>query len=117
MTSIKAFVPILSLVLFLNSCTSRSDENKNIPKEPANEVYTVEIKDMKFVPDEITAKKGDRVVFVNRDLVAHCVTEEKTKAWTSSILPPGEAFLLMVKESSNYYCAIHLVMKGRIIMK
>ena len=112
---------LLCSVVVLCSCSSSPEKNKpkanTAPKEIPYEVFTVEIKDMKFVPDSITVKKGDEVVFVNRDIVTHCVTEEANKAWTSSALASGESYLLVVKESSDYYCAIHKVMKGRIIVR
>jgi len=92
-------------------------EVSTAPKQASYEVHTVEIKEMKFVPDSITVNKGDEVVFVNRDLVAHCVTEEKSSAWTSGNLPAGQSYLLVAKESADYYCAIHKVMKGKIIVK
>lgn len=31
---------------------------------------------MKFVPDDITVKKDDTIVWINRDMTAHDVTEE-----------------------------------------
>ena len=112
---------LLFSVFLLVSCSSTSEKAKlkesAAPKEIPYQVYTVEIKDMKFVPDSITVKKGDEVVFVNRDMVTHCVTEEKSKSWTSSALPAGESYLLVAEESSDYYCAIHQVMKGKIIVK
>lgn len=37
-------------------------------------IKPVEIKNMKFVPDDITVKKGDTIVWVNRDMMAHDVT-------------------------------------------
>jgi plastocyanin len=110
---------LIFAVLFLTACSNPPEKQKEIstPKVIPQEVYTVEIKDMKFVPAEITVKKGDKVVFVNRDMVAHCVTEVTASKWTSSAIPSGEAYMLVVNESSNYYCAIHKVMKGKIILK
>ena len=110
---------MLCTVFLLNSCSSAPDKKNaaTAPKEIPYQVYTVEIKDMKFVPDTITVNKGDEVVFVNRDIVAHCVTEETSKAWTSGSLASGESYLLVAKESAAYYCAIHKVMKGKIIVK
>ena len=117
----KEYFYCLLFCFISQACSSATENNtdKTIPKttEKAYEVYTVEIKDMKFIPDSITVKKGDEVVFVNRDMVTHCVTEEKTKAWTSSAIPTGESYLLVANESSQYYCAIHTVMKGKIIVK
>lgn len=77
-------------------------------------MYTVEIKDMKFVPDDITVNKGDTIIWVNKDMVAHDVTEEDTKAWTSSVITPEQSWKMEVTNSANYYCSIHVVMKGKI---
>lgn len=69
---------------------------------------------MKFVPDDITVNKGDTIIWINRDIVPHDVTEEETKAWTSRPILPGKSWKMKVTVPSNYYCSIHLVMKGRI---
>jgi plastocyanin len=110
----------LSVLFILNCCLACNDKKEQnddtTKKEKPVEIYTVEIKGMKFVPDSITINKGDKVIFINRDIVVHCVTEEKN-AWTSSQIPSGEDYMLVAKESANYYCAIHKVMKGKIIVK
>ena len=72
---------------------------------------------MNFHPQEITVHKGDTVVWKNNDLVAHCVTEQKTNAWASSKIPAGGSWQMAVDSGSNYFCAIHVVMKGAIIVK
>jgi plastocyanin len=92
-------------VLLLYSCTLTPENPK---------VYTVEIKDMKFVPDDITVNSGDTIIWINRDMVAHDVTEEDTKAWTSSIIIPEQSWKMAITSSANYYCSIHVVMKGKI---
>jgi len=112
---------LFALVFFISACSSESDNKKqpasSAPVEKKYQVYTVEIKGMQFVPDTITVNKGDEVVFVNRDIVNHCVTEEKNHAWTSSALAPGASYLIVAKENTDYYCAIHQVMKGKIIVQ
>lgn len=89
------------IVLLLGSCTAN-------PK-----LHTVEIKDMKFVPDDITVKEGDTVMWINHDMMGHDVTEEG-KAWTSSVIPADGSWKMEVTNFNNYYCSIHLVMKGKI---
>ena len=101
---------LLFSVLLLNSCSSA-------PEKTAPKVYTVEIKQMKFLPAELKVQKGDTVVFINRDFVTHDVTEESSKSWTSSSLPVGKSWSLTVAQSSNYYCSIHQVMKGKIVVE
>jgi plastocyanin len=110
---------LLCVLFFLPGCGNGEQKpvvQTNTVKQVPYQVYTVEIKEMKFVPDSISVKKGDEVVFVNRDMVPHCVTEEKDSAWSSSAIAPGESYLLVVKQSTDYYCAIHKVMKGKIVV-
>ena len=80
-------------------------------------VYTVEIKEMKFLPAVIQVKKGDTIVWINRDMVPHNVTEEKQKAWASPLLPVGKSWKMAVQASGAYFCSLHPVMKGRIQVK
>lgn len=112
---------LFGFILLLGSCTSNTPDNippPTVKPEKLNyQFYTVEIKDMKFVPDTITVKKGDKIVFVNRDMVNHCVTEEQHKAWTSGPISSGQSYILAPTESADYYCAIHTVMKGKIIVQ
>lgn len=72
---------------------------------------------MKFQPAEMIVEKGDTVVWINKDIVTHDVTEETGKRWTSGPLVPGESWSLIVKESADYYCSIHVVMKGRLVVQ
>jgi len=120
MAVIKCRLPGLMLLVFLSyGCRSGTQsEQRTAPavEKPKYEVYTVNIKDMKFVPDTLTVKKGDKIYFVNRDLVNHCVTEH-SKAWTSGPIQPNGEYLLAADKSSEYYCAIHTIMKGKIIVQ
>lgn len=72
---------------------------------------------MKFQPAELVVQKGDTIVWINRDLVAHDVTEVPDKTWTSSPIPPGKSWSLVVSQSADYYCSVHVVMKGKILMR
>src|ERR1700748_1537367 len=103
-------ISLLLIFLLTIGCTSQTPNktsNATAPAKPQYKVYTVEIKDMKFVPDSLVVNKGDEVVFVNRDMVNHCITEKKSSGgWTSGPLQSGENYLLVAKESADYYCAI-----------
>jgi len=76
--------------------------------------HTVEIKNLKFTPNYIEVNIGDTITFINRDFIPHDVTEETTKKWTSSILETGNSWQLVVTESADYFCSLHVVMKGKI---
>ena len=117
------------LLLFLYGCATPEERAIKVPSSDStvsNPVYpgparpqlhVVEIKDMKFQPEEISIKKGDTIMWVNRDMVTHCVTEENTKAWTSSNIAVGNSWKMVVQSGAGYFCAIHQVMKGRIIVE
>jgi plastocyanin len=80
-------------------------------------VDTVSISGMKFQPDMINIHKGDTIVWINRDMVAHCVTGAGDKTWTSSAIPSGGSWKMAITENSDYYCAIHQIMKGKIVVE
>lgn len=95
----------------------KSDTNTAMKEEQSVHTHTVVIKQMKFFPEEIKIKKGDTIIWKNDDLVTHCITEEKTKAWTSGQVPNGGSWKKVFTKSADYYCAIHLVMKGKITVE
>ncbi len=78
---------------------------------------TVEIRQMKFQPQELTVSKGDTIVWVNNGITAHDVTEQPNSTWTSSSMPVGASWQMVASETSDYYCSIHVVMTGRIVVK
>ncbi|MBL7698249.1 MAG: hypothetical protein JNK79_08830 [Chitinophagaceae bacterium] len=89
----------------LVSCGERQAGAKN---------HIVLIQGMKFQPAELTVNSGDTVTWINKDFVDHDVTEEQTKAWTSSVLPNGKQWSRVINSSTDYYCSIHVVMKGKL---
>ena len=97
------------LMIFASACSSSPGKQ--------SKSYTVEIKQMKFVPAEIILQKGDTVVFINHDLLTHDITELSSKAWTSSPLPPNSSWSMVIEKTSDYYCSIHPVMKGKLLVK
>jgi plastocyanin len=104
---LKNCIYLLLSVLFLNGCYAAF--GKNAPK-----THRVEIKGMKFQPAELNVKKGDTVVWINRDVVVHDVTEETKRAWTSSAIPADKSWKMVAQQNADYFCSIHPVMKGKI---
>ncbi|WP_276370621.1 plastocyanin/azurin family copper-binding protein [Chryseolinea sp. H1M3-3] len=120
------------IIFFLYSCThtSKNDSASNeepyaveedIPAQlsPQKEetVHVVEIRQMQFVPDTIKVHKGDRILWVNKDIMNHDVTETSKKTWSSAPLKTGSSWTLVVTEGADYYCSLHQVMKGKIILQ
>lgn len=120
--TMKILTGILSglLLIAVSSCSyssGKKDAEKEPGTEPANKIHRVEISRMEFHPASIQVKKGDKVVFVNLDLVTHKITEEKPAGWSSPVLQTEESWSIDAAEPVNYYCSLHPVMKGRIIVE
>lgn len=99
---------LISPGFLFNSCSSSAGE--------APKTDTVVIELMKFIPEEITVNKGDTILFINKDIVAHDVTEVN-KAWASPTLANGDSWKMEATKSADYFCSIHIIMKGKIIVK
>jgi plastocyanin len=123
---------IIFIILLFFSCTpaSKKDAESNqdsnsieddIP-EPAQQAeepktHIVEIIQMKFEPAEVKVHKGDRVLWINKDITNHDVTELSKKAWASSPLSTGQSWSMTVTKSEDYFCNLHQVMKGKITLE
>lgn len=118
----KRVVLLLVIIVMLHGCSSPSEKNAPVPdtslaEEHKPALHSIEITQMRFYPAELKVKKGDKVVFVNHDLVTHDITEESKKEWSSSPLVTDQTWILVVTESVNYFCSIHPVMKGKIVVE
>lgn len=88
------------------SIVNRSEDTKT--------VHTVTIKGMVFDPAELHVKKGDVVTWINKDIVAHNVTQFPDSKWTSGTLPNGKSWKMNIDKSFDYFCSIHPTMKGKV---
>ncbi|HTN38796.1 MAG TPA: plastocyanin/azurin family copper-binding protein [Arachidicoccus sp.] len=113
-------------LLLLVCCLGCNNSNQNsekvtapiettAPEQPT--VHEVAIVAMKFQPDTVVVNKGDTIVFKNNDLVAHDVTDFPNKKWASPTLQAGDSWTYIATKNVNYFCSIHQVMKGKIIVK
>jgi plastocyanin len=94
-----------------------SDKTDQASGKKGAHVVTIDIQNMAFMPAVINVHKGDIVIWNNHDMVTHCVSEDPGKGWTSSEIKPGDSWKMIVTKSTNYFCAIHMVMKGKIFVE
>lgn len=108
------------LCLFtLYSCESDhagKKQESDVDQASVYQVDTVTIEGMAFTPQDLILQKGDTVVFVNKDIVPHDATEVN-KRWQSPPLQSDASWKIAPTQSADYYCSIHLVMKGKITVK
>jgi plastocyanin len=88
------------------------------PAAHAHRTYLVVIEDMRFTPAVLSIRRGDRVVWINKDLFPHTVTADArnfesgdiaaTRSWSYHATSAGEY---------AYSCRFHPGMKGRFTVQ
>ena len=109
---VKDSAPIVPTVDTVAKTKTKAAESTN----EKIETHVVTIENMKFNPATINVNKGDQVTFINKDIVAHNATEVKN-SWASPMLTTDQSWTFTPEKTSDYYCTVHVVMKGKIIVK
>lgn len=100
-----------------NPAPSENVTPKALPVINRPNYHTIEIKQMKFNPEKLNVKRGDTVVWVNNGITLHDVTQQPANAWSSKAMPVGTSWTMIANESSEYYCSMHVVMKGTLVVQ
>lgn len=79
--------------------------------------HTVTIEGMKFVPDTLTVKKGDRVVWKNQDVVPHTATAKG--GFDSRSIAAGRSWSHVARKPGrhDYVCTFHPGMKATLVVQ
>ena len=87
-------------------------------ERPGARTHTITIEAMKYQPESVTVAVGDRVVWVNKDVVAHTATSPKG-GFDSKMIAPAESWTLTVRTAGAfaYICAYHPTMKATLRVK
>jgi len=77
----------------------------------------VTIDGAKFSPADLTVNSGDRIVWVNKDILAHTATA-KGGAFDSKILQPGQSWTFVAKATGAFpYTCIFHPMNGTLTVR
>lgn len=79
--------------------------------------HTVTIEAVQFQPGVIDVKRGDSIVWVNKDPFPHTVTANGK--FDSKEIKPGESWTYKVRQSGDlpYICTLHPTMKAALRVK
>ncbi|MDE2399756.1 MAG: cupredoxin family copper-binding protein [Patescibacteria group bacterium] len=79
--------------------------------------HNVTIQNMAFSPSSLTIKKGEMVVWTNKDSVPHTVVANDGGS-KSSTLNPGQSYAFTFNNAGSfaYHCGIHPSMKGTVVI-
>ncbi|WP_229390311.1 cupredoxin family copper-binding protein [Methanosarcina sp. DH2] len=120
-------------VLFAAGCAENGNSDEPSPSTPAEEVdngeaagteetvtgaeseiIDIEIRDYKYIPQNLTVKVGQTVRWTNNDTVLHDVVGSSIE---SEYLQKGETFTYTFEEvgTYQYICTLHPWMEGEVI--
>jgi plastocyanin len=79
--------------------------------------HTVTIENMQFNPQELTVHRGDRIVWVNKDLFPHTATADKV--FDSGSIAADSSWSYTTDKSGviAYGCTFHPTMKAKITVQ
>lgn len=80
---------------------------------------SVDIRNFAFAPAKLTVQTGTRVVWTNRDDEPHVVTSAGKQFDTSRALDTGDTYAVTFTKPGTYayYCSIHPMMVGTIVVQ
>jgi plastocyanin len=90
-----------------------SDLTAADPQPPKGAVHTVVIENMQYNPPELRVHRGERIVWVNKDLFPHTVTAA-SHAFDSGSIAAGVSWTYVAGKGGEYAygCSFHPTMKG-----
>ncbi|MEJ7824721.1 MAG: plastocyanin/azurin family copper-binding protein [Solirubrobacteraceae bacterium] len=86
----------------------------------SGDVVKVNMKDIEFVPADITVKVGQKILWTNTDgNIPHTVTAREGADFDSGNMDGGDTFDFTPKQAGTiaYVCTIHAGQKGSITVK
>jgi plastocyanin len=74
---------------------------------------------MAFRPAVLEVERGDTVIWVNRDIVPHTATGTSKPAWSTGTLVQDQRGQYVPRQSgtTQYFCELHPVMQGKLIIQ
>jgi amicyanin len=124
-------VIILGIIIFVMSgigytqkspiLAKTNDKSANTPTSlnPTGKIYNIDISNFKFIQPSISIKKGDTIIWTNKDSAPHTVTSDSGSELNSATLSTGQTYSHTFNAigTYNYHCTIHTVMKANIIVE
>jgi plastocyanin len=84
----------------------------------ASETHVVVIENIRVNPPAVTAQRGDRFVWVNKDLVPHTASSAGP-GFDSGNIPSASSWSYVAKQPGSYpySCAFHPMMHGTLTVR
>ncbi len=83
----------------------------------AQKTHTITIENLQFEPQTLTVKRGDRVVWANKDLVPHTATAAKGFDSHSIAANTSWTYIAQTSGRYDYLCTLHPAMKATLVVE
>lgn len=90
------------------------------PLQAAPAVHTILIDGMRFIPHTVEVKRGDTVVWRNKDPLPHTVVAETVKGGPASpVIAAGASWRYKATKAGSYpyLCTLHRTMTATLVVK
>ena len=79
------------------------------------QAHTVMIEGMRFSPQTLSVRRGDRITWINKDPFPHTVTSAAGK-FDSGQIAAGGSWTYVARKAGeyDYSCTLHVDMKGKL---
>jgi plastocyanin len=90
----------------------------SLPTQATAKTYWITIEQMRFRPPVLKVHPGDRVVWVNKDFVAHTASAV-SKAFESNNIASNVSWSYIARSRGRYpyACQFHPTMRGELIIQ
>jgi plastocyanin len=116
----RLLLPLALLAAFAAACGGDDDDGggeQGASSEPcASGSVEIKMADIKFDPENATARVGQQVCWVNEDSIDHNAVAESGASFKSELFGKGKTFTTSVEEPGTveYVCTVHPGMTGTI---
>lgn len=93
--------------------------NQILSIEEINGLYSVNIENFRYNPQEITINVGETIKWTNLDAAKHTITSSNDGPLNSALLSQEESYSYTFESKGEfeYYCIPHPYMEGKIIVE
>ena|SRR5690349_14057312 len=81
--------------------------------------HVITVANMQFSPQTLTVRRGDRIVWMNKDLFPHTATADSKVFDSQQIVSEGSWAYVVDAEPGHYAysCTYHPTMKGKLVVR
>ena len=99
-------------------CLPSAIPGADAQRQPPGATHTVIIENMQFNPPELHVRRGERIVWVNKDLFPHTATAA-SRAFDSGSIAADASWAYVARTAGKYPygCSFHPSMKGTLEVK